>query len=161
VEGNIGRRFRDLGKREYGSLWLRNGRLVKDNRFNEWFPAQMTFLQTPTPASPVRATPHAIRVRLPDTMAPAEFETQWRKAIAHCALHEYVQSELGLRRCALLGVDPLMGVRLTGYEFGSATEIRPAEEIYVMRPHGDADALLVIAEQIVLRHVANNVGHQL
>ena len=161
VEGHIGPRFRDLVKRQYGSHWIRDGRLVKDNCFNEWFPAQMGFRQTPSPASPVRATPHAIRVQLPDSMSPAEFEAEWRKALSHCALHEDIQSDLGIRRCALLGVDPMMGVRLTGYEFGSATEIRPAEEIYVMRPHCDADALLVIAERIVLRHVANKVGKQL
>jgi hypothetical protein len=161
VEGNIGPRFRDLGKREYGSLWMRNGHLVKDSGFDQWFPALLGFRQTPMPASPVRASAHAIRVQLPNTMSPAEFEAEWRSALAHCALGEYIQSDLGLRRCALLGVDPMMGVRLTGYQFGSATEVRPAEEIYVIRPHGDADALLVIAERIVLRHVANKVGQQL
>lgn len=151
--GQIPARFRQHKAERYASFWWDGDRYVEDPDFSDQFPGLITTTLRLSPASPVRATRNSVMVTLPDKMTAFEFELALRASLAHCALHTFIASADGLRHCAMLNVDPSVGIRMTGYNFGDARRMSPADEIYTLRPMIDGDALLAIAERIVLEHM--------
>ena len=151
--GQIPARFRQHKAERYASFWWDGTRYVEDQDFDDQFPGMITTTLRLSTASPVRATRNSIVVTMPESMTALAFEKALRKSLAHCAVHAFVASEEGLRHCAMLNVDPSLGVRMTGYRFGDARRMSPADEIYTLRPMIDGDALLAIAERIVLEQM--------
>ena len=96
-------------------------------------------------------TPRSIVVTLPLEMSALDFEMALRAEIDHCALHRWLMTDEGIRHCTVLKVDPAIGQRSTGYKWGTALRMSPAEEIYTIRPNRDGDALAIVAERSVLR----------
>jgi len=146
-------RFRKHKAEKHASFWCDNGQYVEDLDFQDQFPSYIKTEMQLSPNSPVRATRNSIVVTLPLDMSQLDFEGELRKALAHCAVHKFMESDDGLRHCRLINVDPQIGIRMTGYGFGEGHRMSPADEIYTIRPHRDGDALLTIAERIILRHL--------
>ncbi len=146
-------RFRQHKTEKHGSFWCDNGKYVEDDDFADQFPSYIKTEMRLSPNSPVRATSKSLVVTLPRAMSQLDFEGEFRKALAHCAVHTFLQSDDGLRHCRLINVDPQVGIRMTGYGFGAGRRMSPADEIYTIRPHRDGDALLTIVERIILRHL--------
>ena len=146
-------RFRQHKAEKHGSFWCDNGVYVEDKDFQDQFPSYIRTELQLSSNSPVRATRNSIVVVLPLGMSQLEFEYELQRALAHCAVHRFLQSDDGLRHCRLINVDPQVGIRMTGYGFGAGRRMSPADEIYTIRPHRDGDAMLTIAERIILRHL--------
>ena len=146
-------RFRKHKAEKHGSFWCNNGKYVEDLDFQDQFPSYIKTEMRLSPNSPVRATRNSIIVTLPLGMSQLQFESKLRDALKHCAVHKFMESDDGLRHCRLINVDPQVGIRMTGYGFGAGHRMSPADEIYTIRPHRDGDALLTIAERIILRHL--------
>lgn len=146
-------RFRAHKVEKYGSFWCDNGSYVEDLDFADQFPSFIRTEMVLSPASPVRATRNSILVTLPAGMPQLDFEKAFRAAIAHCAVHTFLQSDDGLRHCRLINVDPQVGLRMTAYGHGAGRRMSPADEIYTIRPNRDGNALLTVVERIILRRL--------
>ena len=149
----IKERFRGYKAEKYGSFWCDNGKYVQDRDFDDQFASYIRTDMTLSPNSPVRATDKSIIVTLPLGMSQLDFEKAFRAAIAHCAVHTFLQSDDGLRHCRLINVDPQVGLRMTAYGHGAGRRMSPADEIYTIRPNRDGNALLTVVERIILRHL--------
>ena len=148
--GKLVERFKNHKRTGYASFWWQDGRYVEDEDFYDQFPSLITTSLALSPNSPVRATANSIVVTLPEAMSPLDFEFALRKALDHVAVHRWLATNEGLRHCAVLRVDPAIGIRMTGYGHGDAKRMSPADEIYLFRPRVDGDELIVIIEQIIL-----------
>lgn len=146
-------RFRKHKAEKSGSFWCDNGKYVEDADFQDQFPSYIHSEMRLSPNSPVRATRNSIVVTLPVGMSQLDFERALRAAIAHCAVHTFLQSDDGLRHCRVINVDPQVGIRMTAYGFGAGRRMSPADEIYMIRPNRDGDAMLTIVERVLLRHL--------
>lgn len=149
----IKERFSAHKKEKYASFWCDNGKYVEDGDFDDQFPSYVRTEMALSPNSPVRATRNSIVVTLPAGMSQLDFERCFRAAIAHCAVHTYLQTQEGLRHCHLIKVDPQVGLRMTAYGFGAGRRMSPADEIYTIRPNRDGDAMLTVVERIILRRL--------
>ena len=152
-QGGLVSRFKQHKAERYGSFWCQDGLYKEDPDFSDQFPGLIQTFMRLSPHSPVRPTRNSIVVSLPDTLTPLDFEMRLRQALAPCAVHEFLAADPGLRHCRLLNIDPSIGLRMTGYGFGDVRRMTPADEIYTIRPMIDGDALLVVCEEIVLRHI--------
>lgn len=146
-------RFRAHKAERYASFWCDGERYVEDADFADQFPSFIRTEMPLSPASPVRATRNSIVVVLPRGMSQLEFEQDLRAAIVHCAVHRFLQTDDGLRHCRLINVDPQVGLRMTAYGQGAGRRMSPADEIYTIRPMRDGDAIMTIAERIILRRL--------
>jgi hypothetical protein len=151
--GQLVERFKQHKKEKYASCWHQNGAYVQDRDFHDWFPSYITTTLCLSKNSPVRTTARSIVVALPETMSPLDFEMALRAKLDHCAVHKWLMTIEGVTHCRALNLDPAIGQRSTAYEWGASTRLTPADELYMLRPNADGDALLVIAEQIVLEHL--------
>lgn len=146
-------RFRTHKADRHTSFWCDGGRYVEDLDFADQFPSFIRTEMSLSLASPVRATRNSIVVTLPHGMSQLDFEQDLREAIEHCAVHRFLQTDDGLRHCRLINVDPQVGLRMTAYGHGAGRRMSPADEIYTIRPSRDGDAMLAIAERIILRRL--------
>ncbi len=146
-------RFAAHKKEKYASFWCQSGTYVEDADFDDQFPSYIRTEMVLSANSPVRATRNSIVVTLPAGMSQLDFERDFRAAIAHCAVHTYLQSQEGQRHCRLIAVDPQIGLRMTAYGFGAGRRMSPADEIYTIRPNRDGDAMLTVVEHIILRRL--------
>ena len=128
-------------------------RAPEDLDFEDQFPSLIRTEMTLSPNSPIRATRNSIVVTLPEGMSQLDFEREFRAAIAHCAVHTFLQTDDGLRHCRLINTDPQVGLRMTAYGHGAGRRMSPADEIYTIRPSRDGDALLTVVERIILRRL--------
>lgn len=151
--GRLVTRFAEHKTDEYAALWLSNGIWTQEEGFDDWWPSTITTNVVVSANSPIRPTSRSLVVSLPPSISSFTFEQKLRAEIAHCALYRWILTEDGIRHCRRLGVDPARARRATAYNWGAATRLSIADEIYIVRPHIDADALIVIAEKIILREL--------
>ncbi len=118
-----------------------------------WKPWSLVYLepnQSPQPNGPVSVERHCLRVRVPATLAPREFDAAIDFALGHGSLHLWLDSPAGREYCRLIDVDPNRGCRATP----SYNPPAPARELYVFRighRSKDVDRLIAIAEAVIAK----------
>ncbi len=146
-------RLRYIARDAYGSHYrCDDGRIAPDYGWDEWM-AQHIEVSTLSPSSPVQLGGRGLRVRLPATLSPREFDKMLSGALNVIALDKVMATAAGQARVALLGLDPGRYSRFTVYDFSGSSRTSRARELVWFRPRLDGDALVAIVEALIADHL--------
>jgi len=138
----------------YGSEYWEDGRFIANiDGFEDWSASFLTFNNPTAPNSPVIQDSRSIIVIMPDTMTEKAFDLAFDFEVQKGALNEWIVTPDGQRHCARLGVKSTIAQRYTPYRLGGAIRHLRAKEIVSFRRNRDADRLVTIAENVILKHL--------
>jgi len=147
-------RFNELRATQYGCMRTdTTGHWFGEPGFENWIPVPVPRELRVALASCVVILPESIGVRLPLNMTAAAFEAQLAARLAPFEVRHWARSEAGKRALLAKGVDPLCAVRGTRAIEDDFEFVREVSEIYAFRPHRDFEALIALAEEIVIEAV--------
>ncbi len=144
-------RMNELSDQEYAAAWRTDsGWSPREAGWTLWSPMYLEPNQGPQPISPVSLERHCLRVRVPDTLAPPDFDAAIDLALRNGSLQLWLDSPTGREYCRLIDADPNRGCRATP----SYNPPEPARELYVFRighRSKDVDRLISIVESVVAK----------
>lgn len=147
-------RFNELRASQYGCMRMdATGHWFGEPGFENWIPVPVPRELHVAMASCVVILPESIGVRLPLNMTAAAFEAQLAARLAPFEVRHWARSDAGKRALLAKGVDPLCAVRGTRAIEDDFEFVREVSEIYAFRPHRDFEALISLAEEIVIEAV--------
>lgn len=147
-------RMQQLRVDRYGAARRDGEDYVVDPGWDSWFPSHLKAREFPSPDSPLILAERAILVPLPPDLAPEEFDRRFDAEARHGALDRWLLTQAGRDHVAALGVDPVIGQRLTAYPGGLRPRLSPAEEIMIFSCcYSGPDRAIAIAENILLQHL--------
>lgn len=147
-------RMQQLRVDRYGAARRDRGDYIIDPGWDSWFPSHLKAREFPSADSPLILAERAILVPLPPDLAPEEFDRRFDAEARHGALDRWLLNQVGRDHAAALGVDPVIGQRLTAYPGGSRPRLSPAEEIMIFNCcYSGPDRAIAIAENILLQHL--------
>jgi hypothetical protein len=147
-------RFNELRASQYGCMRTdTTGHWFGEPGFENWIPVPVPRELRVAMASCVVILPESIGVRLPLNMTAAAFEAQLAARLAAFEVRHWARSESGKRALLAKGVDPLCTARGTRVIEDGFEIVREAREFYPFRPYRDFEALISLAEEIVLEAV--------
>lgn len=153
------KRLRYIARDAYGSHYrCTDGRITPDYGFDEWMAQPIMVKLDLSPSSPVQPGGRGLRVRLPGTLFPRDFDRLLARALDVIALDKVMAAAAGQARVALLGFDPGRYSRLTIYDFAGSTRTSRTRELVWFRPRLDGDALVAVIEAIVAEHLISLAG---
>lgn len=149
------RRLRELNRDRYGALTTsEDGYLCSELGFDTWTFQVLVPAGVPLEGSPVTVRERGLSVQLPHDLGSEEFEKRLHGMLRHDSLGSWLESEDGIRHCAMAGINPNTIRRHSAYGFNGTWRKSVANEIYFFRPQTfDVDRLIRICEVIVYRHV--------
>ncbi len=144
-------RINELGAFQYGCMRMdAAGHWYGEPGFEDWILVPLPREIRVAMASCIVLLPESIGVRLPLHMTPAAFEAELAARLAPFEIGRWTRSDIGKRALLAKGVDPLCAVRGTRMIEGDFEIVREAREFYAFRPHRDFEALIALAESIVI-----------
>ncbi|MBY0362346.1 MAG: hypothetical protein K2X45_10600 [Phreatobacter sp.] len=147
-------RFEELRTSQYGCMRMdATGHWYGEPGFEDWILVAVPREIRVAMASCVVILPESIGVRLPLNMTAAAFEAELAARLAPFEIGRWARSESGKRALLAKGVDPLCTVRGTRVIENGFEIVREAREFYPFRPYRDFEALISLAEEIVLEAV--------
>lgn len=146
-------RLKALAQDRYGSCYWQDGELIRDPGFGEWVLSTLPNGLSIAPKAPVRLHQRGIEVILPATLDAMAFDRALRRAVADAELSRWSASPDGRRHCAVFGVSPSRFRRYTAYDMCGSVRLSEAKELYLFKPHLQAQRLVRIVEGVVLQHV--------
>lgn len=149
AEGGLSRRMFELNRDEVGAPRYKDGRYIRDEGWDGWFPSHLYPVRGPSPNSPVLVRPRCLIVRLPKTMSADSFDTPFDREVRKAALDVWSMTPEARAHCAAIGADPDLLMRFTRYPDWS---VMPVREVVAFSIYSGADRLIRIAENIVLKH---------
>ncbi|GHE71633.1 hypothetical protein GCM10019059_34150 [Camelimonas fluminis] len=118
-------RMRELRRDAYGAVYYSDGRHVREEGWDNWFPSHLTMHRLPSPDSPVCCSKRSLIVDLPESMSPGDFERAFDAETRKGAIDLWAMSPEGRDHCATLGLDSSVLRRLTEYPGGSDVRRSP------------------------------------
>lgn len=146
-------RLKALARDRYGSCYRQDGELVQDPGFGEWVLSTLPEGLSVAPNAPVQLHQRGIEVVLPATFDATAFDRALRRALANAELSRWSASSEGRDHCAVFGLSPARFRRYTAYDMCGSVRLSTAQEIYLFKPHLQAQRLVRIVEGIVLQRV--------
>lgn len=146
-------RLKALGRDRYASCYRRDGEIVQDKGFDEWVLSTLPDGLKTSPNAPIVLHGRGIEVILPYDLDAVAFDRSLRQALADAELGSWASSPDGLAHCAWFGLSPSRFRRLTRYDMCGATRLSLAEEVYLFKPHLQAQRLVRVVENVILAHV--------
>lgn len=144
-------RINELRASQYGCMRMdAMGHWYGEPGFEDWVLVPLPREIRVAMASCIVLLPESIGVRLPLNMTPAAFEAELAARLAPFEIGRWARSDIGKRALLAKGVDPLCAVRGTRMIEGEFEIVREAREFYAFRPHRDFEALIALAESIVI-----------
>lgn len=146
-------RLQALGRDRYAACYRRAGRIVEDEGFDEWVLSTLPPELVVSPSAPLVLHGRGIEVILPTSLNAVTFDRALRHALADAEMGSWASSPAGLDHCAWFGLSPSRFRRLTRYDMCGSARLSKAEEIYLFKPHLQAQRLVRVIENVVLAHV--------
>lgn len=144
-------RINELRETQYGCMRMdATGNWYGEPGFEDWILVPLPRETRVAMASCIVLLPESIGVRLPLNMTAAAFEAELAARLAPFEVGRWARSETGKRALLAKGVDPLCAVRGTRMIEDGFEIVREAREFYAFRPHRDFEALIALAESIVI-----------
>lgn len=151
-------RLKALATDRYGACHRLGDQLVVDRGFDEWVLSTLPDDLVLSPGSPLRLWPRGIEVILPSDLEPGRFDRLLRKALANAELQSWASSLEGRAHRACFNLPPSRFHRFTAYGMCGSHRISAARELYLFKPHLQAQRLVRIVETIVLDHVLQSAS---
>lgn len=149
-------RRNELRKDRYGSSYYADGKYVREDGWDNWFPSHLNVCQPPSPYSPVHVGERSLLVDLPYAMSERAFESAFDQMIRLGSVDQWSMTRQGRDHCETLGLDPAILRRFTFYPGGTDARRSPVREIVAINPMlrgSGADRLVAIAERVILEHL--------
>ena len=146
----VGARMAENNRDQYAAYRQIDGVWVKANGYDGWFASHLHPTELPSPESPVTVEARSIRVVLPATMTPEEFDEAFDAFVRLGALDRWAATEAAQAHCRARGFDPdemQFATQYPGWTFA------PAREICAMTIFEGVDRLAAICEQLIARHL--------
>lgn len=144
-------RINELRASQYGCMRMdAMGHWYGEPGFEDWVLVPLPREIRVAMASCIVLLPESIGVRLPLNMTPAAFEAELAARLAPFEIGRWARSDIGKRALLAKGVDPLCAVRGTRMVEDGFEIVREAREFYAFRRHRDFEALIALAESIVI-----------
>lgn len=146
-------RLKALGKDRYGACHRSGQQLIEDRGFDEWVLSTLPDNIRLSPGSPLRLWSRGIEVILPSDLEPGRFDRLLRDALANAELCSWASSPDGLAHRSCFSLPLSRFHRFTAYGMVGSSRISAARELYLFKPHRQAQRLVRIVETIILEHV--------
>lgn len=151
-------RLKDLGAREYGSLYRAGERWMASQGFDAWAAVKPLLDIYPSLASPVVILPMSIGVRLPKGLSVKAFDEALILRLREVAIDRWARLPGVGAQLERNGSSADMAIRATSVSSGGATNAREAAELYFFRKKHEFTCLVAAAEAIVLEAILKGSG---
>lgn len=139
----------ELNAGRYAAGYLRANDLVIAVGFDRW---SMMLIEDVAPKFRSRylsVEPYSLRITLPPSFSPADFEELFRALISQNALSNWLATEQGRRHFALFHLDRARAERFTQHGPAHKPCVARADEIYILRNPADFSLLCRLINTLI------------
>lgn len=149
---NMHRRLRTLNSSQYASWTAQGDRWTHEDGFDAWSFEPTRVDRRPSELSPVIVKADHLEVRLPAHLTAKSFEDALNQCLRAAAIDNWVRQPGVGQALTRRGIDPMLGIRATEKVRAAKSNLRETSELTFFRRKCDWQALVVIAEKVVVDH---------